>query len=314
MTLPKTPRTTQTQGHMAPLIPPIEGITFEVRRGLYVLALPLMWVLLTWVMIKKRMLGRHKPATNIFWFDGLSSTCRGIKEGATSWRSLNLIYNHRFGHEGLVTDFWLGMRNAQAVRNRKKLVKWLLAHHLSSFAGKETVRILSLASGSAQSVIEALAILKESGLKAEAVLVDTDPTALEHSKELAEKYGVQERITLLKLDIRALLRLERSLGSYGKFHVVEVVGWLEYDTDKRVEKLFRSVRSLLVQDGILVTSTINDNPERRFLHWVIDWEMIYRSKEVLSGLLRNSGFLEEAYDIVTEPQDIFHVAVGRNSL
>ena len=174
--------------------------------------------------------------------------------------------------------------------------------------------MLSLASGAAQSVIETLAMLKERGLEAKAVLVDTDQTALDHSKELAAKYGVQERITLLKLDIRDLLRLGHSLDSYGKFHVVEVVGWLEYDKDKRIENLFRSIRSLLVQDGILITSTINNNPERWFLHWVIDWEMIYRSKEVLSGLLQNSGFLDGTHSIVTEPQGIFHVAVARNTL
>ena len=310
MTLPKI---TPTQGHTAPLAPSAEEITFEVQRRLYIFALPLMWLLIAWVRLKKTLLG-HKPKTNTFWFDGLSSACRGIKEGAASWRALSIIHNHLSGNDGWVTNFWLGMRNAQAVRNRRKLVTWFISNHLSGFAGKECIRMLSLASGSAQSVIEALAILKERGLEAKAVLVDTDQTALDHSRELAAKYGVQERITLLKLDIRDLLRLGHSLDSYGKFHVVEVVGWLEYDKDKRIENLFRSIRSLLVQDGILITSTINNNPEQWFLHWVIDWEMIYRSKKVLSGLLQNSGFSEGTYDIVTEPHGIFHVAVARNAL
>lgn len=307
----QTQVTTTTRGHVAPLVPSTLEITFEVRRKPYISALPLMWLLLLWVRIKKMLLGR-KPTTNTFWFDGLSSTCRGIKEGAASWRALNLIYNHPFGVHGIVTDFWLGMRNAQAVRNRKKLVTSLLVHHLSSLVEEGKVRILSLASGSAQSIVEALAILKKQGIMAEAVLVDIDPNALNHSRELAEKYGVQEQVTLVKLDIRDLLRLERSLSSYGKFHVVEVVGWLEYDKDKRIRSLLHSVRSLLVQDGILVTSTINDNPERWFLHWVIDWEMIYRSKEVLAELLLSAEFPGERYEIVTEPQGIFHVAVCRN--
>ena len=305
--LPKT----QTRGHVIPLVPSTPGITFEVRRKLYVLALPLMWLLLLWVMGKKMLFGR-KLATNTLWFDGLSPTCRGIKEGASSWRALDLIYNHAFGVHGWVTDFWLGMRSAQAVRNRKKLVTSLLVRHLSSFARGEKVCILSLASGSAQSVIEALTALKERGLKAEAVLVDIDPDALKHSKELAEKYGVQDQITLVQLNIRELLRLERSLASYGKFHVVEVVGWLEYDKDKRIEDLFRSVRSLLVKDGALVTSTINGNPEQSFLRWVIDWKMIHRNKRALTNLLCGAGFPEERCEIITEPHGIFHVAVCRN--
>lgn len=302
---------TTPRGHEVPLIPKTEA-AYENRRLLYTLTLPFMRFLVARVKKKKELLGR-KPATNTFWFDGLSSTCRDIKKGAASWIALNLIYNHSFGVHGIVTDFWLGMRNAQAVRNRKKLVTALLVHHLSSFAGEESVRILSLASGSAQSIVEALTTLKEQGIKAEAVLVDVDLEALNHSKGLAKTYGVQEQITLVQLNIRELLRLERSLSSYGTFHVVEIVGWLEYDEDKRIGNLFRSIQSFLVQDGILVTSTINDNPERWFLHWVIDWEMIYRSKEMLAELLHGAGFLGKDCEIVTEPQGIFHVAACRKT-
>lgn len=293
------------------LIPPTSEIAFEVRRKPYILALPLMWFLILWVRAKKMLLGR-KPTTNSLWFDGISSICRDIKDGAASWKALYLIYNHSFGVHGKATDFWLGMRTAQAVRNRKKLVTSLLAYHLSSFAREKTIRILSLASGSAQSVVEAMLTIKERGIRVEAILVDINPEALEHSRELAERYGLQDQVTLVKIDIRQLLQSDRSpLSSYGQFHVVEIVGWLEYDTDKRIKKLLTFIRSLMVQDGILVTSTINNNPERQFLRWVINWNMIHRDRKTLTMITNDAGFTEKNCEIVTEPHGIFHVAVCR---
>ncbi|MBI1971573.1 MAG: methyltransferase domain-containing protein [Candidatus Wildermuthbacteria bacterium] len=305
------PKTDRAQGPTALLIPPMEEIAFEEQRILHTFALPFMWALIVWVMAKKTLFG-VKPVTNTFWFDGVSPICRQIKEGAATWQALYLIYNHLFGVYGRVTDFWLSMRNAQAVRNRKKLVTSVLIYHLLGFPKDENVRILSLASGSAQSIVETLKTLKERGRKAEAVLVDIDHHALNHSAKLAQSHGVEKQITLVELDIRDLLRPERSLT--GTFNVVEMVGWLEYDKDRRVENLLRRVRSLMAKDGVLITGTIDKNPERWFLHWVIDWKMIYRSKEALLKLLQKAGFIESDFAIVTEPQGIFHIAVCRKSL
>ena len=257
-------------------------------------------------------LGRNL-SINSMWFDGLSETCRSIKEGAGTWRALNLIYNHTFGTEGVVADFWLGMRNAQGVRNRKRLVVTLLVRHLRDLAEREHVRLLSLASGSAQSVIEAIEVLKKEGIRVETVLVDIDPQALAHSRQLAQLHGVEDRITFLQQDLRDLLRLSRALESHPPFHVIEMVGLLEYVKDKTVVSLVHSALSVLVPGGIFLTASITNNPERWFLHWVINWEMVYRNKGALGSLLLEAGFQDEQCEIVSEPQGIFQVAICRVS-
>ena len=292
------------------------GGPYETRKWPYLVALPVMWILTVWVMGKKALwkaLGREL-SINTMWVDGLNETCRYIKEGAATWRALNLIYNHTFGKDGLVADFWLGMRNAQGVRNRKRLVVTLLVQHLRDLAEDGHVRLLSLASGSAQSVIEALLVLKEEGIWVETVLVDVDPGALEHSRELAQLHGLGDQITILEQDLRDLLRLTRALENHPPFHVIEMVGLLEYVKDKTVVSLVRSARSVLSPEGVFLTASITNNPERWFLHWVINWEMTYRSKGALGQLLLEAGFKDEHCEIISEPQEIFHLATCRNEL
>ncbi|MBI1984960.1 MAG: class I SAM-dependent methyltransferase [Candidatus Wildermuthbacteria bacterium] len=287
-----------------------DGLRFETQRWPYLLSLPFMWLLTFWVMAKKTLL-KQKPHTNAYWFDGISEVCRKIKEGAASWRALDIIYNHNFGKDGKITDFWLGMMNAQAVRNRKRLVTSLLIQNLRAMAKGQELRILSLASGSAQSVIEALSVLKEEKIVVRAVLADKDPTALENSKWLAHCYGVQNQITLLQKDIvRGLLKQERPFENYGPFDVVEMVGFLEYAGDRLIVELMKSIHSLLAPGGIFLTSTIGNNPERFFLHWVINWKMIYRSREALQALVA-AGFKQNHCAILSEPLSIFHVAICR---
>jgi len=282
--------------------------TYETRKWLYRLALPVMWVLTIWVAVKKMWYG-HSLTTNTYWFDGISPICRRIKEGAATWQALDLIYNHRFGSEGIITDFWLGMQNAQAVRNRMNLTKDILAETLRKFAVEEETHLLSLASGSAQCVIEALAYLKAEGFTVKALLLDVDTAALEHSIQLAQHYGVQAQITTLKIDLRDLVRLEKSLKDYPPFHVVEMVGFIEYFPDKRVIKLMKSIRLLLRPNGVFMTSSIRSNPERWFLHWVINWEMIYRSPKELRSIIQAAKFQD--LSIHTEPLSIYDVAVCR---
>lgn len=99
---------------------------YEKERWSSIYRLPLMWILAFWVALKKKIWGRNLKI-NTFWVDGASLTCREIKEKAATWRALDIVYNHRFGQgKGFgerVADFWLKILNAQAARNRLKLIK-----------------------------------------------------------------------------------------------------------------------------------------------------------------------------------------------
>jgi len=58
---------------------------YETNNWTYVLKLPLIWTLAFWVALKKKILGPNLK-TNTFWFDGISPTCREMKENARKWK------------------------------------------------------------------------------------------------------------------------------------------------------------------------------------------------------------------------------------
>ena len=284
-----------------------ETLGYERKRWLYLLGLPLMWILTIWVIFKKKVL-HIKPKINTFWFDGLSLPCRQIKEGAGSWRALDIIYNFGFGKQGgirgKVSDYWIGMVNAQAVRNRLKLVKRKLAKAIKDVAQREDeIRLWSIASGSAQGVIEVIAELKDINIKT--TLLDLDQTAIEQSRKLAKKYGVEDKITFL---VASTSRLEKATNGF-RPHIIEMVGFIDYRPHAQAVHLIRRIYELLLPGGKLLTANIRPNPEQYFLKWVIDWSMIYRKPEELGRIVIEGAFEPENCQIFYEPLQLHGVAI-----
>ena len=73
------------------------------------------------------------------------------------------------------------MENRQAVTNRLKVLIDLLDKSLSGFSQESEIRLVSIASGSAQAVVEALKKTHNRNVKA--ILVDADSTAIDGSPE-----------------------------------------------------------------------------------------------------------------------------------
>lgn len=307
----------------------------EKRSWVYIFAVPFMLVLVAYVFLKTLYINRKVlvksakerkkewkvPNTNTLFFDGLSRPLRAIKDGAASWRALDLIYNYfeeyRYFHpeyypnglgtiERLLADFWIGMMNAQAVRNRRKYVADQLAGRIKEVFGKEgVVRIFSIASGSAQAVFEA--ILK-SGVPQASIrikLLDIDQTALDYSYALAEKMGLKIRIDLVRLETKQAERIIRDFNP----HIIEMVGFLDYRPDERAVELFKRIHSSLMVGGYFVTANVCPNAEMGFLKWIINWKMIYRSRKVLEKLLKEGEFND--CDVFLEPQKIHAIAIAR---
>jgi len=285
---------------------------YETMRWLYSLSLPLMWILTIWVMLKKKVLGiiGVKPKINTFWFDGLSIPCRKIKEGATSWHALDIIYNYPFDNgnsiRGKVSDYWLRMINAQAVRNRLQLVTQELTKAIREIAQKEKeVRLLSIASGSAQAVIEVMIRAKKEGLKVKTTLLDIDPTAINHSKKMAAEYGLESQITFIT---GSTYRLGRAVNGE-RPHIIEMVGLLDYRPDEKAVLLIKKIYELLLPDGRFLTANTCPNLEQSFMKWIIDWSMIYRRPEQLKRLITEAGFDSQETKIVCEPLNLHAVAI-----
>lgn len=292
---------------------PIEEQGFEEKRWPFVLAMPVMWLLTIWVMAKKSVykLFGSQPEINTLWFDGLGLSPREVKRNATSWRALHEIYNYSFVRRrsirNWVSNFWEGMLNCQAVRNRYKLVKQEIGRAALQLGGDEEVRIISLACGSAQPVIEAVADLKAKGITASVVLIDIDQSALDYAVTLASRHGVSSQIRVVRANVCKVVRVARDF----KPHIVEMVGLLDYFEKDSAVRLIAKIKELLVPDGVFITCNVAPNLEQRFLEWVVDWKMVYRTASQLAEVAEKAGF--EKVQLIAEPLRIHNLAICRKS-
>jgi len=279
-------------------------IEFEKINFLYkFLYNPLFSIVALWVALKKAINSGIK--TNFYFFDGASFPCRLIKENSKNWRALNIIYNYQFGNGDGITDFWLNIRNAQAVRNRLKIVKYLLEKNIADLVSRhhKEIRICSIASGSAQALIEAVAAARKRGVNIRCVLIDLDSTAHDYAKNLARIHGVGNIIDC-RLEKASFIE---TIGREFKPLIIEMVGFLEYRNDNQTVELTNRIYEALQPGGTFLTSQIAPNGESFFMREVINWPMIYRIPGKFKLLIEKSNFGKRSFTFYLEPQKIHFV-------
>lgn len=306
----------------------VTGEDFEHRRVPYLVAAPIMYILALYVLAKKLPLKvinliagllpikireaipfelKASPKINTLWVDALGTSGRYLRKYNPTCRALHFVYNYdREDARDRLDHFWLGNCNAQAVRNRKKIAKELLKQEIRQQAHRRSgkIRILSLASGSAQAVIQAIAELKDEVL-AEAYLVDRDPAALSMATALANRHEVDDRLITRKTSVGRVARI----GSEYEPHVVEMIGFLDYIRDEKARKYFKRIYGVLPAGGVFLTCNIFYNFEWPFTQFVVDWPMRYRSPKDILDLLKAADFKRRR--VVCEPQKIHGIGIGR---
>ncbi len=281
----------------------------------YWLAIPFMNMSAKYVSFKRMicdLLGIQLN-TNHLLFDGVSINGRKVKEGAAQWRALDVVYNFESG-EGRnilvrsVDWFWLHMRNAQAVRNRLIVVKRELAKAIGKVAlrknSDEPIKILSLAAGAAQGVIETVQEYISCEYNIQVTLIDRDESALAHARALAKKHGIEKHVTTLTGDV---VFFERFLEKDFTPDIIEMCGLLDYLRSSLALKLIKKIYRFLPKNGLFLTCHAHTNAEAYFLKHVVNWDMLYRSVDEFADLLENSGFSH--LKLYTEPHRIHTVAV-----
>lgn len=246
-------------------------------------------------------------------FTKSSEHTRLIRKFSKSHKALELMY----GYEGfkangngvfdaIATHFWeMAVINASAVRNRLKLVKKILKEIFAVKKDGKQIKVLSLASGSARAVIEVMADLKDMDIRCR--FADISREALEDSRQLAEARQVSDKISLLRANV---LDIGKFCANW-KPDIIEVVGLFDYLDDAVAIKLISDIHERLEINGVLMISNVNDNPERRFVKEIVDWDMIYRTPEELASLLVSGGFAAKDCQIICEPLQIHSIAVAK---
>ena len=277
----------------------------------YVMSAPFMWLIVGYVMLKKKiysLLGLSKPKINTFFFDGLGKNSRKVKEYAASWKALDIVYNHPFPYNldiGTILDeFYWNSLNCQALRNRRKLIKEELRKILFKLKG-ENVKLMSLACGSGEVIIELVIELKKAGIKLEALLIDIDDEAIERAEELIKKYGLEKDVQTRKGDVNDV----EIIANDFKPNIIEMMGFIDYLNQEQAIEITKKIRGSLTEGGYFITCNINSNIEKLFLTWVIDWPMNYRNPEELSDVAKMADF--KNYCLIYEPLNIHGIIIAR---
>ena len=305
----------------APEIKTIEKPHLKVRCDVYencawpyVMSLPFMWFITISVMIKKgiyKLLGLGAPKINSIFFDGLGLESRKVKEYATTWRAMEIVYNHPYPNKftlgGLLDDFyWYGL-NCQGLRNRLKLIKDELRKAILAVENGEEIKLISIACGSAESVLEVMAEFKAKNKTIKALLVDIDEEALERARKVAEYYGLENQIEVRRGSTYDIIEISKGF----KPQIIEMMGFLDYIKDEDAISLIGKIRESLEPNGYLITCNICPNIEQHFLKWVINWPMVYRSPEKFDTVASKAGFKD--YRLIYEPLKIHGLLVAKKT-
>jgi hypothetical protein len=259
-------------------------------------------------------LGRDPEHISSSFMDRFSRYNRIAKVGAAGWRSLDLFYNYQEkikpqlngNFESWLTRLWVEkMENRQAVTNRLKVLIDLLSDSFSKFPQESEIRLVSVASGSAQAVIEAMK--RNPHLTIRAILIDLDPTAIEEAGRMIRSCGLEDKF---KIVCNTPKYLEEVCADF-RPHMIEMVGFLDYRPQKQAVRLINRIKNLLPEKGLFLTCNINKNREKIFLDWVLLWPMIYRNEEEFSELLIEGGFSPDNIQLIYEPFRIHGIAVCR---
>jgi hypothetical protein len=184
-------------------------------------------------------------------------------------------------------------RAAQAVRTRKELVKnYLKALLGASAAPQRPLRVLSIAAGPAQELVELLNGLAEAPAPVEVVLFEQDKNALAHAWRRLSLYAARfegkVHFTFLHDSIKRLLRDTELFAPFGKFDVVYSCGLFDYLQDRTAVNLTRRLAALTRDGGRLLVANMVDHPTRWLMEHHLDWSLNYRTRQELLHLGRQA--------------------------
>jgi len=239
-------------------------------------------------------------------FSGEEDHPRIAFEHAGTWVALEAMYTYSPKEATPITRFWeTVLDNARAIRNRLALVRKELFAAIVVNDEEKEIRVLSVGSGSARAVIETIAALSEQyRSRIKVLLIDMDATAIEFSEVLAKQYGINHTTKRTG----NFFRLERDAANFCP-NIIELVGLLDYLSDRQVVVLLQKVHNVLSLNGYLLTSNIAPNLEAMFVTKAINWPMTYRTPDKLEKLLKQAGFRD--IQIRKEPLGVYTVAVAR---
>lgn len=270
---------------------------------------------------KRWMLG---PQNALWLFDGVHWLGKVVRNGVTTSEALDGINAvpvlclrgklNSFG--GRLVRFWLNQPDGQSVRNRlrityKEILKEICRLWESRLPGQK-IHMLSLACGSAQATVEALAMFlaaySDAKGNVELHLVDLSGSSLMRAIHLAKERGVQSHVFIHIKDVKSFVKEQPA----DYWDIVEMVGFLDYRPWKSAVDICREIRRIMLVKGMFVSAHIGPNPWSFVVRWVINWPLlIRRTIKEYQQILNQAGFAEREIGMRVEPHRIHPVGVCR---
>ena len=175
-------------------------------------------------------------------------------------------------------------RASCAVRHRKDLVKREIRSLIRS--KRRPVRVLAVACGPAQDLLELFTEFRDLPAPVEIVLFDQDKGALAYAyrrlKPVIDPLQGQVKIVYLHDSIKRLLRDADLFTPFGRFDLIYSVGLFDYLRQATAIGLARNLVARLAPGGrALIANMVPENPSRWYLEYHLDWFLNYRTRAQL---------------------------------
>jgi extracellular factor (EF) 3-hydroxypalmitic acid methyl ester biosynthesis protein len=175
-------------------------------------------------------------------------------------------------------------RASCAVRHRKDLVKRELRALINS--KRRPVRVLAVACGPAQDLLELFSEVREVPVPVEIVLFDQDKGALAYAyarlKPVIDPLQGRVKFIYLHDSIKRLLRDANLFAEFGAFDLIYSVGLFDYLRQATAVGLARNLVARLTPGGrALIANMVPESPSRWYMEYHLDWFLNYRSRAQL---------------------------------
>ena len=207
---------------------------------------------------------------------------------AGDYEMMNMIYRNqpegRSLYEKLIHLLLVSQWPAVSVRNRAEHMQSVLLSETARVArAGRRIRILDIGCGSAKELQDFMQQVPLSN-NVDCTLLDFNQETLDHASSrlriACQKSSSNARITTANTSVHQLLRRairQGDLGLSGPFDLIYSAGLFDYLADNTCRELVKLFYANVRPEGLVVVANMDDSkPFRRFIEFVLDWQLIYR--------------------------------------
>jgi SAM-dependent methyltransferase len=229
-----------------------------------------------------------------------------------SWRSMEIVYENQPPVDHLDRMAIRDNPISMAARNRRRYVVAELSRLMrlrSQGDQGDIINVLGIGAGPGLQVQDAFHMSGLQTRQLNAVFIDLDEDAFAHGRERAKEAGLLRSVHYIKGDAHDA----RLLIPDCQFHIVKLIGIIEYLTDAAVVELCSAIREVVSSESTILTHGIQDPYNAMpFLERVFHLKHRQRSGEEVAALLNTAGFTD--HTVTRLPLNVYPMVLARPEL